>query len=405
MGESVNTKGVAFAKNAAPLVVLGAGYAGLTVAQGVWHRTRGKIPIILVDRHPVHVLRTELYEVGEIASEEDARHWTVPLDEIFDQTGVECREATVQGIDMAAQVVRTTSSEIPYGTLALCLGNVGAYYGVPGATENAHQVYGLLGAQRLARSLRQVELESTELRGERRPRFVVIGGGSTGTELAADIATTDWRRFTSPDAHLPEVVLVTGSLPFLAGLPTTLIRHARALLREAGVNLILGVNTTAVEPKRVILEDGTVLACDVAVWCAGVEAPPLIRGLPVPHGKGGRITVTPRLEVPGFPGVYAVGDVAEVKDARSGMPIPQTAQAAVEEAKTAAENIVARCSGRPTRPFVYRENGVILAMGQRRGAATVRHFNLSGRSASWLKKMVEREYVREIKQGEPSALL
>ncbi len=393
------------AKDDGPVLVLGAGYAGLTVAHGVWNRTRGKVPIVLVDRHPVHVLRTELYEVGELASEGESSRWTVPLSDVLEQTAVQYREATVESIDLDKRTVHTSSGEIPFRYLAICVGSVGAYYGVPGAAEHAHQIYGLLGAQRLARALRQTELDSVHLRGEQQPRIVVIGGGSTGTELAADIASTNWSQVTAHDVRRPAVVLVTGSLPFLAGLPAPLVRHARSILREAGVCIIPGLNTTLIEPKRVTLEDGTVLACEISVWCAGIEAPSLVRNLRVNHGKGGRISVNPTLEIPGFPGMYAVGDAAEVKDARSGMFVPQTAQAAVEEAKLAARNIVARVTGQNPRPFVYKERGVILAVGRRRGAATLQHVTIWGPPASWLKKMVERDYVRAIERGDASGLL
>lgn len=387
-----------------PLVVIGAGYSGLTVAHRVWHRSKGKMPILLIDRHPFHVLRTQLYEIGELAASQDPGRWTVPLSSILDRTSIEYREGTIDAIDLASHVVHGSFGGIAYQALALCLGNVGAYYGVPGASEHCHQVYDIMGAQRLARSIREVEVESAELKGERRPRIAVIGGGSTGTELAADIATTDWRSVTTKSARLPEVVLVTGSLPFLAGLPASLIRRAQRLLREAGVNVITGLNTTRIEPKRVTLEDGTVLACDIAVWCAGLETPPLIRDLPVRHGKGGRIAVGTTLEVPDFPNVFAVGDVAEIKDVATGMFVPQTAQAAIAEARTVAENIMAKRAGRSLRPFTYHSRGTILTMG-RRGAASVRHIPLWGRSASWLKRMVEQEYARAIKGGEPSGLL
>ena len=388
-----------------PLVVLGAGYAGLTLAQEVASRAKGRIPVVVVDRHPVHVLRTELYEVGGLAAAPDGGRWVVPLERVFDGTSVDHRTGTISAIDFAARTVRTEREEIPFGALAVCLGSAPAYFGVPGAAEHTHQVYGLLGAQRLARSIRQAELDSVRLPPERRPRVVVVGGGSTGTELAADIATTDWREVSAPGARRPEVVLVTGALPFLAGLPPALVRHAEGLLRAAGVNVIFGLNTTRVDPHAVALEDGTVLACDIAVWCAGVEAPSFVRSLPLPHGKGGRIAVGPTLEVPGFPDVYAVGDVAELRDPRSRMFLPATAQVAMSEARHVAQNLIAKAAGQRPRPFTYRERGVILAVGRRRGAASLHRITFGGSPASWLKRLVEREYANSVEKGTPSGLL
>lgn len=389
----------------APLVILGAGYAGVTLAQRVWQRTKGGLPIILVDQSPLHVLRTELYEIGEMASARGDSRWSLPLEEIFDRTNVRHQQGRVLAIDLAHRRLELDTVGIKFGTLAICLGNRPAYYGVEGAREYAHQVYSLEGARRLAGAIRESELASVHLQGERRPRFVVIGGGATGTELAGDIATTDWSGLTSPGARSPEVVLITGALPFLPGLPASVQRHAREQLQGAGVMLLEGINTTRVEPRSVFLEDGSKLTADLVVWAAGVEAPALVRALPVAHGKGGRIAVNPTLEVPGFPGVFAVGDVAEVVDPTTRMPVPQTAQAAIAEARAAADNLVALRANASLHPFVYRERASILALGPKRGAVTVGGVTLWGRPVSWLKRTIEREYVRSLRRGEPSQLL
>src|SRR5208282_5603199 len=366
----------------APLVILGAGYAGLTLAEEVHRRSKGTIPIVLVDRHPIHVLRTELYEVGQVAAAEgDVARWTVPLARVFDRTSVTVRQGNVESIDLTRRVVRVDASDLPYGSLAICLGNVAAYYGVSGAADHTYNVYRLSGAQRLGRTLVEVERASSSLQGERRPRILVVGGGSTGTEVAAEIATTDWGKLTGTSVRPPDVFLLTGALPFLAGFPPRLIAHARRTLPEMGVTIVPGLNVMNVEGGRVHLEDGSILACDAAVWCAGVEAPPLVRDLPVPHGKGGRVATEPTLEVPG------------------------TAQAALAEARTAARNLVARSTGSSLETFRYREKGVIVALGVGHGAGTLSRVTVWGSPARLLKQVVEREYHRAAKRGEASRLV
>src|SRR5208282_1098573 len=390
----------------APLVILGAGYAGLTLAEEVHRRSKGTIPIVLVDRHPIHVLRTELYEVGQVAAAEgDVARWTVPLARVFDRTSVTVRQGNVESIDLTRRVVRVDASDLPYGSLAICLGNVAAYYGVSGAADHTYNVYRLSGAQRLGRTLVEVERASSSLQGERRPRILVVGGGSTGTEVAAEIATTDWGKLTGTSVRPPDVFLLTGALPFLAGFPPRLIAHARRTLHEIGVTIVPGLNVVNVEAGRVHLEDGSILACDAAVWCAGVEAPPLVRDLPVPHGKGGRVATEPTLEVPGHPGVFAVGDVAEFRDPATGMLVPGTAQAALAEARTAARNLVARSTGSSLETFRYREKGVIVALGVGHGAGTLSRVTVWGSPARLLKQVVEREYHRAAKRGEASRLV
>jgi NADH:ubiquinone reductase (H+-translocating) len=391
---------------APPLVILGAGYAGLTVAEEVHRRSKGSIPVILVDRHPIHVLRTELYEIGQIAAAgSDVARWMIPLDRVFGRTSVTIRQGNVEAIDLNRRVVRVDATDLPYGSLAICLGNAAAYYGVPGAAEHTHNVYRLSGAQRLGRTLVEIERASSGLKGERRPRILVVGGGSTGTEVAAEIATADWGKLAGAEVRPPDVFLLTGSLPFLAGFSPRLIEHARRTLHQVGVTIVPGLNVVNVEPGRVHLEDGSVFACDAAVWCAGVEAPELVRELPVPHGKGGRVATESTLEVPGHPGVFAVGDAAEFRDPVTGMLVPGTAQAALAEARTAARNLVARSNGDALEAFRYREKGMIVALGVGRGAGTLSRVTVWGSPARLLKHVVEREYIRSTERGEPSRLL
>ncbi len=389
-----------------PAVVLGAGYAGLSLAQEVHRRSRGRIPVVLIDRNPVHVLRTQLYEVGELASTGDTTdRWAVPLAGVLEGTSVEFRQGTVRSIDLAGSSLALDSGTVRYRALAICLGSVAAYYGVPGAAELTHQVYRLSGAKKLAAAIREIERASATLPGERRARIVVVGGGSTGTELAAEIATTDWRAIADPRARPPDVYLLTGALPFLSGFAAPIVERARRVLARAGVTIVSGLNVTRVDPGRVALEDGSVLACDAAVWCAGLEAPPQVRELPVPHGKGGRIAAAPTLEVPGHPGVFAVGDVVELKDPNTGAFVPATAQAALAEARTAARNLVARWTDRPLVPFEYRERGVVVALGLGQAAGAVRAVPIWGSPAALLKRLVQRDYAHAVEHGEPPSLI
>jgi NADH:ubiquinone reductase (H+-translocating) len=148
-----------------------------------------------------------------------------------------------------------------------------------------------------------------------------------------------------------------------------------------------------------------VLAFDAAVWCAGLEAPPVVRSLPVAHGRAGRLKVEPTLEVPGSPGVFAVGDVAELVDPKSGEPVPATAQAALAEARAAAQNVIARWNGTPLRPFEYRERGVVVALGSGRAAGAVRRLPIWGSPAAVLKRIVQRDYAHSVERGDNPTLI
>lgn len=377
-----------------PALVLGAGYAGVRLAHTVDRLGRGRIRTVLVDRHPLHVLRTELYEVGRLATEESVvGRFALPLRRVLEGSRVEFKEGEVRRIDLERRSVDVGGETIPFRALAICLGSVPAYYGVPGAAEHTHSVYRLRAAVRLARALVQLERESAGWVAGRRPEVVVVGGGSTGTEVAAEIATVPWGRLSVPRARGPRVRLVTGALPFLAGLAPALIGHARELLGQAGVEMIEGRNVLEVNPGSLRLDGARdPLGFDLAVWAAGVQAPEPVRTLPVAHGPGGRIRVRPTLEVPEHPGVFAVGDTIDFEDPETHLVAPATAQAALTEATVAGTNLVARWRGEPLRAYRYREKGTIVSVGLHAASGTTRHLTIWGAPAKLLKRVVEREY-------------
>ena len=371
----------------------------MKVAHEVWRLSKGSIPTILVDRHPFHVIRTELYEIGLLAVRgPDLGRWAVPIERVVGKEGAEYLEGAVDSIDLEHHQVLAGGAWIPYGSLAVGLGNVPAYYGVPGAAEHLHQVYGLLGAIRLADELKKLESAAPGKPRGRHLRVVVVGGGATGTEVAAEIATADWASIAGPSARAPKVTLVCGALPFLDGFDRELVEHARHLLREADVELNEGSNVTAVRKGSADLANGTVLRFDVGVWAAGLEAPAVVKALPVAHGRGGRISVPPTLEVPGHPGVFAVGDVAELKDPETASIAPATAQVALAEAPVAAENILRR-RARPLLDFRYREKGSIVSVGRGRASARWKRVAMWGGTAGFLKSLLEREYRRSSEAG------
>ena len=372
-----------------PIVVLGAGYAGLRVSHEL--RRLGKAKVLLLDRHPFSVLRTELYKVADLARRTGGRNaWLVPLARSIHQGAIEFRTGEVESIDLVGRTVRFGGEALPFTELAIGLGSDVAYYGVPGAPEFTHQVYHYAKAIELAQALKTLESSSAGWAGNRRPRVLVVGGGSTGTEVAADIAGADWSRITHSSAKPPQVTVVCGELPFLLGFSDPIRQHAREILGRLGVELSEGVNVVRVTANELLLKDGSRLGFDLCVWAAGVQAPPVVRGLPVAHGHGGRVVVEPTLELPGHEGVFALGDSAELVDPRTGVIVPAMAQAALAEAPVAAANLVARREGRPLKSFVYRERGSIVALGPGRGAGEVRRIPLWGRPAGVLKAAVER---------------
>ena len=90
--------------------------------------------------------------------------------------------------------------------------------------------------------------------------------------------------------------------------------------------------------------------------------------------------VDPTLRVPGYPHVFAAGDVAVVDGAER---LPQVAQVAIQQGEHAAENVLRSLRGEPCLPFRYRDKGSLATIGRSRAVAMIGRLQVAGRLA-WL---------------------
>jgi NADH dehydrogenase len=159
-------------------------------------------------------------------------------------------------------------------------------------------------------------------------------------------------------------------------------RYAQKKLAARKVEIRTETRVSAFTDNGVELSDGEKIAAYTLVWTAGVTPPAVLRNLPCKQEKS-RIVVEETLEVPGFPGVWAVGDCAWVPNPKTGKPHPPTAQHALRQAVRGAKNIVAAIRGRQKTPFAFTTLGQLAAIGRHTGVAEILGFQLSGLPA-WL---------------------
>jgi NADH dehydrogenase len=224
--------------------------------------------------------------------------------------------------------------------------------------------------------------------GHRQPllTFVVAGGGFAGVETLG--AINDFVREALPfyptlRAEQIRMVLVTPDDVILPELGADLGRYAQRKLAARGVEIVTRAKVRGIENGVVTLTDGRTIETTTLIWTAGTAPNPLLATLPVEHVRG-RIRVDESLAVPGWPGVWAVGDGAAIPDPATGGTHPPTAQHALREGRCAARNIVAALRGGRTKPFRFSTLGQLAAIGRRTGVANVFGINFSGFIAWWL---------------------
>ena len=219
---------------------------------------------------------------------------------------------------------------------------------------------------------------------------IVIGGGFAGVETVGainDLVHEALRYYPQLAPQEVRVVLAHPGEFVLPELGEKLGRYAQQKLLDRGVEIRPRTKVTGYVNSLVAVSAGEAVPAATLIWTAGVTPNPVIASLPCNKEKG-RIMVDEFLAVPGFPGLWAIGDWAAVPDAKTGGSQPPTAQHALRQARHAARNIEAGLAGRQKKRFRFSTIGQLASIGHRRGVANILGMNFSGFIAWFLWRSV-----------------
>ncbi|MEZ7002994.1 NAD(P)/FAD-dependent oxidoreductase [Streptomyces sp. AD55] len=281
------------------------------------------------------------------------------------------------GVDLGAKVcvVRTITDQIvdePYDYIVLAPGSITRTFDIPGLTEHAFGMKTLAEAAYIRdHVISQLDLaDASQDPAERASRlqFVVVGGGYAGTETAACLQRLTHaavERYPRLDPGLIKWHLIDIAPKLMPELGEKLGRSAQEVLARRGIQISLGVSIAKAGAEEVTFTDGRVVPTRTLIWTAGVVASPLVATLGADTVRG-RLAVTSELRLPGYDGVFALGDSAAVPDLsqdREGAVCPPTAQHASRQGRRVAENIIATLRNQPLRPYVHRDLGLVVDLG------------------------------------------
>ncbi|MDN5863788.1 MAG: NAD(P)/FAD-dependent oxidoreductase [Gammaproteobacteria bacterium] len=357
----------------ARVLILGGGFAGVGAAKKL---RRADAEVVLVDRHDYHTFQPLLYQVATALLEPTVVGHS--LRDLLDrQDNATVHQATVTGVDLDACEARFDElAPITYDFLVLGVGAEVNFFGTEGAAEHAFPMYTLPQAVRLKDHL----LERWEA-ADRDPSLVedgvldvvVVGGGATGVETAGAIAELYRAVFARDYPGLPQqkarVVLVEAGPELFSMFKPRLRSYAATALGERTVEVMTGARVSSVSPTRVTLNTGEELKAHTLIWGAGLQGNRLVQGLGIELARGHRLAVGADLTLRSHPEVYALGDVAEITDARTGQVLPQLGSVAFQAGEHAGEAIDRRLAGKEVKPFRYSDKGTMAMIG--RGAAVV----------------------------------
>jgi NADH dehydrogenase len=382
-------------------VIVGGGAGGLELACKLG-RKLGPGKVVLVDSRLYHVWKPSLHEVaaGTLDIHQEGLSYQMLAHDCgftFAYGEMTALDAATRRITVAAVAAGDGEEVLPersieYGSLVISVGSTSNYFGVPGARENTISLNATEDAERfrlrLLRLLAQAEHDQdTGAAGGRTGLdIVIIGGGATGVELAAELreASGVYAAYGFNRLQVQRDVRITlleGAPRILAPLPEKVSDAALRLLEQRAIRVVTNCRVTAIEKREVSDNDGHVYPADMCVWAAGIRAPEFLGSLGLPTNRGGQIEVDSHLRVKGVDGVYALGDCAACIDGK-GKPVPPRAQAAHQQADFLLKTFMNMASGSPPQknPYVYRDYGSLVSIGHQ---TTVGSLMGSLRGMSW----------------------
>ena len=357
------------------VVVVGGGFAGVGAAKALAKDAR--VRVTLVDQHDYHQFQPLLYQVATSQlAETDVAY---PIRNLARRrANFDVKLGTVTSVDPEARSVTTAEGQTYSGDyLVIAAGSQPYYFKTPGAEEHAFPLYSVDDAVRLrARILELFEDADGDasLIDQGAVEFVIVGGGPTGVEITGALAEmingTLASEYRDVAVGKAQVHLVDHGHALLSMFSQKAGDYTAKVLQKDGVRLHLGTGVTEVGSGHVRLSDGSTIKTRCVIWGGGLQAAPLAGHAGLPTSRGGRIDVEPDLTVSGFPGVYVVGDVANIPSP-DGKTHPQLGSVAMQSGAWAGKSIIAEIDGSAAKPFHYLDKGTMAMIGRNAAIAEV----------------------------------
>lgn len=386
------------------VLILGAGFAGLTAARRLARRLGERRRVLVVDRNHFQTLRPKLPEAVGGVCHCAAR---LPVEDALRGTTARFLQTAVRSLDPGRRRVQTEAGPIGYRKLLAAMGSRPVVpQALPGAAELALPLWEFDQACDLRRRVTLLARSASRLAASDARRALasvaVVGGGFVGVEVAGHLldrlhalgtefglARTEW-----------EIHLLEQAPELLPGFERTLARAVHEDLDRRGVRVHTRARVQAVVREGVVLADGGVLPAGTVVWAGGVQAAEMVTALGAKE-MSGRIPVGPDLRSLTWPDVFVAGDAAAVLGP-DGRPLAPSAQFAVAEGAWAADSIARDLAGEALRPFRPHDRGGLVGLGARDALGHVAGLGLVGRPARLLKNAVLARYFWSL--GGPSLL-
>jgi len=316
----------------------------------------------------------------------ETRHVAFPIRRLHWKDRFNFVQDRVEKIDLDTKTVYTARGEFGYDYLVIALGSVTDTSKLGQARDNVFTLKTLHDSMvirnHIIEQFEQATSENDPVKRRMLLTFVVCGAGYTGVQLVTEL--TDFiqnhlaKFYRSIDPGEIRAVLVESDQTILAGLQAKMSAYALRQLQKKGIELRLNSRVTDVRDTQIEVNGTEYIYSQTLIWVAGVVSNPVVAEMNAKKDGIGRVLVDEHMQIPGFPGVYAVGDCAHFEDPATGKVVPPRAHNAIRQAKVVAHNILAELRGWDKKPYRYTNNGEAVSLGSSKAVARFYNFRFYG---------------------------
>ena len=369
------------------IIIVGGGFAGLELAKGL---KNAPVQIVLLDRNNYHTFQPLLYQVATSGLEPDSI--AGPLRKVFDGfKQFYFRMVKVEEVDTQANLVHTPIGSLAYDYLVLACGSQTNFFGLDQIRRKSFPLKEVVHALNLRSHILQ-NFEKAVLTKDQEERealmnYVVVGGGPTGVEVAGALGELKKhvlpRDFPDLDFKKMQVFLIEGAPKLLGDMSEFAGDRAKKYLEEFNIHVVLNQVVKGYDGEVVYMSDDSTLVSHTVIWAAGVKGN-LIEGIPDSSLENGRILVDRFNKVENHTNIYAIGDIALMKEEDYTRGHPMVAQVAIQQGRNLARNLTALLSKRPLKAFSYKDKGSMATIGRNKAVVDLPSGMRFGGFVAWL---------------------
>ncbi|MGN6708427.1 MAG: NAD(P)/FAD-dependent oxidoreductase [Candidatus Nitrosocosmicus sp.] len=371
------------------IVILGAGYAGIFLCTNLSSKLKDVAEITLVDRNDYHQLMQEIHLVA--SGFRTSEQLKIPISSLLKGKKVNFIQSNVKKVLPDKRTIILDNEEIDYDELIVCLGSSTKYFNIPGADKYTLPLRSIYDASIIQEHISKIIAE------DKKNNIVIVGAGATGISLAGALAEMI---NLSKNKNNVKVNIVEATSTILYGWDEKIKNKVEDILKKKGIRIFHNSIVEKVEKDTLFLKDGLQINSSLIIWTAGVRGFNVEIEPAIDKTNDGRIIVNEYCKTSAYDNIYAIGDIAAMKNSK-GVLYPPLAQIAVRQARYLADYISEYYTNKilPKEKFEYEIKAQILSIGNNEYVGSLNNYIVSGDIAKIIDEFTKNTYMKSLKTG------